>query len=91
MPIGLQMQIHNTRPSVAASQTLARGILAILQLLITQRVGELRQEISAILEANHPLPRRSKHCSARADHERRLERLREIMGELSSLTDWKKP
>jgi hypothetical protein len=79
------MQIRNTWPGIAASQTLATGILATLQLLITERVEELRQEIAEILEANHPLPRRSKHRSARADHERRLERLREIMGELLSL------
>jgi uncharacterized protein YPO0396 len=59
--------------------------------LITERINELRQEIAQITEANRRYLRDPKYGSAVADSERRFQRLIEILSELNSLTDWKKP
>jgi hypothetical protein len=58
---------------------------------IQERVDVLRQEIAEIQRLNlahlqTPRP----NFGEIADHERRQQRLREIMVELSSMTDWKK-
>jgi hypothetical protein len=59
---------------------------------IQERVETLRQEIAEIQRLNlaylqTPRP----NFSETADHARREQRLREIMDELRSMTDWKKP
>jgi hypothetical protein len=59
---------------------------------IRGRVEELRREIAEIQKRNLAflqMPRPD--FIALDDHERRQQRLREIMEELSSMTDWKKP
>jgi hypothetical protein len=59
---------------------------------IRERVEGLRQEIAAIQKLNLAylqVPRPD--FTAMHDHERRQQRLREIMDELKSMTDWKKP
>jgi hypothetical protein len=59
---------------------------------IRERVEGLRQEIAAIQKLNLAylqVPRPD--FMAMRDHERRQQRLREIMDELKSMTDWKKP
>ena len=58
---------------------------------IQERFDVLRQEIAEIQRLNlaylqTPRP----NFGEIADHERRQQRLREIMVELSSMTDWKK-
>jgi hypothetical protein len=58
---------------------------------IKERIVKLREEISEISEANRLYMLGSRKMSgAIADHERRLQRLQEILDELVSLTDWKK-
>jgi hypothetical protein len=59
--------------------------------LITERIKELRQEIAEITETNRKYLRGPKYGSAAAHNERRFQRLIEIVNELKSLTDWKKP
>jgi hypothetical protein len=59
--------------------------------LITERIKELRREIAKLTEANRTYLRGTKYGSATADNERRFQRLIEIVDELKSLTDWKKP
>jgi len=59
---------------------------------IRERVEGLRQEIAEIQRLNlaylqTPRP----DFDAMNDHARREQRLREIMDELESMTDWKKP
>jgi hypothetical protein len=59
---------------------------------IRERVDALRQEIAEIQKlvlAYLQMPRPD--FMAMHDHERRQQRLREIMDELKSMTDWKKP
>ena len=59
---------------------------------IRERVEALRREISEIQKLNLAYlqtPRPS--FSAMNDHARREQKLREIMDELKSMTDWKKP
>jgi hypothetical protein len=59
---------------------------------IKERIAKLRDEIAQISEANRLYMGSSKKIhSAAADHQRRLQRLQEILDELVSLTDWKKP
>jgi len=57
---------------------------------VAERVKKLRDEIAAINQANRVYLHSPKYGSAVADHERRLQRLLEIVDELKSLTDWKK-
>jgi len=56
-----------------------------------ERVGKLREEIAEISEANRQYLQGGKKMIGASDQERRLQRLQEIMDELLSLTDWKKP
>ena len=59
---------------------------------IRERVEELRREIAEIQKLNLAflqMPRPD--FMAMNDHERRQQRLREIMDELRSMNDWKKP
>ena len=58
---------------------------------IKERVGKLRDEIAEISEANRQYLQGGKKLIGASDQERRLQRLQEIMDELMSLTDWKKP
>ncbi len=59
--------------------------------LITERIKELRREIAKLTEENRKYLLGTKYGSATADNERRFQRLIEIVDELKSLTDWKKP
>jgi hypothetical protein len=59
---------------------------------IRERVEALRQEIAEIQKLNlaylqTPRP----HFTAMEDHKRREQRLQDIMNELKSMTEWKKP
>ncbi|HEY6303212.1 MAG TPA: hypothetical protein VKH18_11430 [Terriglobales bacterium] len=58
---------------------------------VKERVGKLREEIAEISEANRQYLQGGKKMVGASDQERRLQRLQEIMDELMSLTDWKKP
>jgi hypothetical protein len=59
---------------------------------IRERVEELRREIAEIQKRNLALLQMPRpDFIAPHDHERLQQRLREIMEELSSMTDWKKP
>ena len=62
-----------------------------MQQPVKERVSKLREEIAAIRHANKLYMQGAKSYVGAADHERRLERLQEILDELISLTDWKKP
>jgi hypothetical protein len=57
--------------------------------LVSERIKKLREEIAEISEANRTQMHR-RDAGAAADHERRLQRLQEILDELMTLTDWKK-
>jgi hypothetical protein len=57
--------------------------------LVSERIKKLREEIAEISEANRTQIRR-RDGGAAADQERRLQRLQEILDELTALTDWKK-
>jgi hypothetical protein len=58
---------------------------------VRERIAKLREEIAQINEANRQyLRERKKVPNAMSDHERRSQRLQEILDELVSLTDWKK-
>src|SRR5436189_1253426 len=60
-----------------------------MQRLVSERIKKLREEIAEISEANRTQMHR-RDGGAAADHERRLQRLQEILDELMTLTDWKK-
>jgi hypothetical protein len=57
---------------------------------VKERIADLRREIAQISEENREYLRSGKKPPGAADHERRLQRLQEILDELASLTDWKK-
>ena len=57
---------------------------------IKDRIAKLREEIAQISEANRLYMGGKKMPGSVGDHERRLQRLQEILDELVSLTDWKK-
>jgi hypothetical protein len=58
---------------------------------VKERIGKLRDEIAQISEANRLYLQGGKRLpGAAGDHERRLQRLQEILDELVALTDWKK-
>jgi hypothetical protein len=58
---------------------------------VKERIVKLRDEIAQISEANRLYLKGGKKMpGAAGDHERRLQRLQEILDELVSLTDWKK-
>ncbi len=59
---------------------------------MTERLKKLRDEIAQIREANQQYMKYGyKPSDEQAAHERRLQRLQEILDELTSLTDWKEP
>jgi hypothetical protein len=57
---------------------------------VKERIARLREEIAQIREANLLYLQGTKIPSAANEQERRAQRLREILDELMSLTDWKK-
>jgi hypothetical protein len=59
---------------------------------VKERIAKLRDEIAQISEANrrHLHGGKKKPQGAVGDHQRRLQRLQEILDELVALTDWKK-
>ena len=58
---------------------------------VKERIVKLRDEIAQISEANRLYIGGGKRMPGSVgDHERRLQRLQEILDELVSLTDWKK-
>jgi hypothetical protein len=58
---------------------------------VKDRIVKLREEIAQISEANRSYMEGGKKIPGSAgDHERRLQRLQEILDELVALTDWKK-
>lgn len=62
-----------------------------MQSPIKDRIAKLREEIAQISEANRLyMGSRQKIPGSAGDHERRLQRLQEILDELVALTDWKK-
>jgi hypothetical protein len=58
---------------------------------VKERIAKLREEIAQISEANRLYLQGGKKIPGAADQERRLQRLQEILDELMSLTDWRKP
>jgi hypothetical protein len=59
---------------------------------IRERVEALRREIAEIEKLNLEYSQTPRpYVMAASDHERREQRLKEIMDELKSMTDWKKP
>ena len=56
---------------------------------IGDRVKRLRNEISELSEADQKDKTVGQFSLRVADHQRRLERLKAIIAELKSLTDWK--
>jgi hypothetical protein len=56
---------------------------------IGDRVKRLRDEIAELSDADHKDRAVGQPVLRSADHERRLERLKAIIAELKSLTDWK--
>ncbi|MGA2019962.1 MAG: hypothetical protein ABSH02_05180 [Candidatus Sulfotelmatobacter sp.] len=62
-----------------------------MQISIKERMVKLREEIAQISEANRQYMMGGKKVPGSAgDHQRRLQRLQEILDELVALTDWKK-
>jgi chromosome segregation ATPase len=58
---------------------------------VKERIAKLREEIAEISEANRAyLQGLNKLPGTVGDHQRRLQRLQEILDELVALTDWKK-
>jgi hypothetical protein len=58
---------------------------------VKERIVKLREEIAQISEANRQYMGSGKKIpGSTGDHERRLQRLQEILDELVALTDWKK-
>jgi hypothetical protein len=62
----------------------------VMQEPVRERIGKLRGEIAEISEANRLYLQNGKKVPGAADHQRRLERLQQILDELAALTDWKK-
>jgi len=62
-----------------------------MQRPIGERIKELREEIASIRNANQLYIQAGKKVLDAAEQERRIQRLQEILDELMSLTDWKKP
>jgi len=61
-----------------------------MQLPVKERIAKLREEIAQIRGANRVYLQGGNRVIGAADHERRLQRLQEILDELMSLTEWKK-
>jgi hypothetical protein len=60
-----------------------------MQQPIGDRVKRLRNEIAELSEADQKDKTVGQFALRVADHQRRLERLKAIIAELKSLTDWK--
>ena len=58
---------------------------------VNERIKKLREEIAEISKENVLRGAGRKNSPAAAEQVRRLQRLQEILDELMSLTDWKKP
>ncbi len=58
---------------------------------MTERIAQLREEIAQITEAGRLYLQGGKKPPGAAEHERRIQRLQEILDELKSLTEWKEP
>jgi hypothetical protein len=61
-----------------------------MQQPVKERIVTLRQEIAEIRETNRVYLQGGERPGTASDHERRMQRLQEILDELMSLTDWKK-
>jgi len=81
-------KVPNLQDRVVLRRT--RFIVVFMLRLVSERIKKLREEIAEISEANRTQMHR-RDGGAAADHERRLQRLQEILDELMTLTDWKKP
>jgi hypothetical protein len=59
---------------------------------VKERIAKLREEIAQISAENrlHLQGRKRNMPGAAGNHQRRLQRLQEILDELMALTDWKK-
>jgi hypothetical protein len=57
---------------------------------IQERIANLRKEIAEINEEHRQYLKSGRKQPGVADHERRIQRLQEILDELASLTNWKK-
>jgi hypothetical protein len=59
---------------------------------IKDRIKKLRAEIAEISEANRQYMKSAAGTKAigAAEHQRRLERLQQILDEMTAMTDWKK-
>ena len=57
---------------------------------VKERIVKLRDEIAGKLNRLYLKGGKKMPGAAASDHERRLQRLQEILDELASLTDWKK-
>ena len=65
--------------------------LSVMQNPVKERIAKLRDEIAQLSEANRLYLHGGKKMPGTTGvHERRLQRLQEILDELVSLTDWKK-
>jgi hypothetical protein len=62
----------------------------VMQEPVREHIGKLREEIAQIKEAHRLYLQSGKKPPGAADHERRRERLQQILDELAALTDWKK-
>jgi len=59
---------------------------------VKERIQKLREEIAQITEESRLYAQTGTRLpAAAADQQRRIQRLEEILSELRSLTDWKKP
>jgi hypothetical protein len=84
--------IHRwTRVSFHSDPLGSSASLIAMQNPVKERIVKLREEITQISEANHLYFHGGRRMAgAVGDHERRLQRLQEILDELAALTDWKK-
>jgi len=56
---------------------------------IKERIADLRKEIAEINEENLNYVQDGRKAAGAGDHERRIQRLQDILDELRSLKDWK--
>jgi hypothetical protein len=66
-------------------------LVFLMPRLIKERIKKLREEIAEISKENILRGQAKKNTPAASDQQRRVQRLQEILDELLSLTDWKKP
>ena len=82
----------NAQSGVEQNESRLCGITsdAMMPHLISDRIKELRAEIANIHHANLLHPKGENAYTQESSRQRRAERLRYIMEELRTLTDWKK-